>query len=167
MRIPHLPFNLRLGNQGGDRIDHDHTHSSAADEHLRYLKRLLTGIRLRNQQIVDIYPETPGVGGIQRVLGIDEGGYPSLSLSLGYSMQCNRGFSGGFRPVDLDDAAARESPHSQREVQSDGAGRDHGYNELRLILTQPHHRSLAELALDLAERYLQRLLSVHPLPPEQ
>ena len=87
MRIAHLPFDFSTGNKGGDGVDHDDIDGAAADQRLGNFQRLLTGIRLRHEQIVCLDAQFARITKVQRMFGIDECRYPSGFLSLGNGME--------------------------------------------------------------------------------
>ena len=127
------------------------------------LERLLAGVGLRDQEIVEVDAELAGIGRIERMLGIDEGADAALLLGLGDGVQGQRRLARRFRPVDLDDAAARQAADAERDVEPERAGRD-GLDLHRLLaLAEPHDRALAEGALDLRERRVEsfRLVFIH------
>ena len=95
------------------------------------------------------------------MLGVDEGADAALLLGFGDGVQRERGLAGGFGPVDLDHAAARQAADAERDVEAERAGRD-GLDVHRLVvLAEPHDRALAEGALDLRQRGVERLCLVH------
>ncbi|MNM70341.1 hypothetical protein D3C81_819680 [compost metagenome] len=93
MGIPHLAFNFRLRRQGGHRVDDDDVDRVGAHQHVADLQRLFTGIRLGDQQVVDVDAQLGGIDGIQRVLRIDEG--TGLAFLLGFRdhLQGKSGFT--------------------------------------------------------------------------
>ena len=75
-------------------------------------------------------------------------------------MERQRGLAGGFRPVDLDDAPPGDAADAQRHIQR----KRPGGNSLHLhgrVFAQTHHRTLAELLLQLLQRGFQSFLFVH------
>ena len=64
--IAHVAFDLGARDQRGHRVDHDHIHRAGADEGFGDLERLFTGIRLGDEQVVNIHADTwrhrPGRG---------------------------------------------------------------------------------------------------------
>ena len=66
-----------------------------------------------------------------------------------------------FRPVNLDDAAARQAADAERDVEAERAGGDRLDLDRLLVLAEPHDRALAAIPLDLRDRRLQRLLFIH------
>ncbi len=85
---------------------------------------------------------------------------PPRLLRLGDRLERKRGLAGGFRPVDLDHAAARQAadpkamssprePVEMASIFSTGIG------------AQAHDGALAEDPFDLAQRGIQRLVLVH------
>ncbi len=63
MAVAHLAFELGARHQSGDRIDDQHVDRARADQRVGDFERLLAGIGLRDQQIVDIDPQLSGVAG--------------------------------------------------------------------------------------------------------
>jgi hypothetical protein len=94
------------------------------------------------------------------VLGIDEGGDAAELLRLGNDGERERGLARGFRPVDLDHAAARHAADAERDVEAERSGRDDFDVVVGRVVAQQHHRALAELLFDLAEGGGERLLAI-------
>ena len=157
MRIAHLALDLGARHQGGDRIDDQDVDRVGADQGVGDLQRLLAGIGLRDDQIVDVDAQLPGVDRVERMLGVDEGGDAARLLRLGDGVKRQRGLARAFRPVDLDDAAARQAAYAERDVEAERAGGD-GLDLDRLARSEPHRAALAERAVDLRERRIERLL---------
>ena len=84
---------------------------------------------------------------------------PPALLGVGHRVQGDGGLAGGLRPVDLHDPAARQAADAERDVEGDGAGRDH-LERRAGVVAQPHDRALAELLLDVGERGVEGLLAV-------
>ena len=161
LAVAHLAFELGARHQRRDRIDHQHVDRAGAHQRVGDFQRLLAGVGLRDQQVVDIDAELARIDRIERVLGIDEGADAALLLRLGDAMQRQRGLARGFRPVDLDHAAARQAADAERDVEPERAG-GHGLDVHRLpVLAEPHDRALAEAALDLRQRGIKGLRFVH------
>ncbi len=118
MRIAHLAFDLGLGRQRRYRVDHHHVYRPRAHQHVGNLERLLAGIRLRHQQVVDLHAELLRVGRIERVLGIDEGSGAAELLRLGDRLQRQGRLARGFRPIDLDHPSPRQAADTERNVQA-------------------------------------------------
>src|SRR5947208_1369895 len=98
---------------------------------------------------------------LERELGIDEGADAAGLLRLGEAVQRERGFAGGFRPVDLDHAPARQAADAERDVEAERAG---GYRfdlHRLVVLAELHDRALAEGALDLGQRGIKGFRLVH------
>ncbi len=74
VRVAHLALDLGLGRQRRDRVDDDDIDGARAHEHVGDLERLLAGIGLRDQQIIDVDADLAGIKRIERMLGIDERG---------------------------------------------------------------------------------------------
>jgi hypothetical protein len=154
-----------LPRESGDRVDHDHVHRAGAHQHVGDLERLLPRVRLRNQQLVDVDPELGRVLGIERVFGVNERRRAAHLLRLGHHLQRERGLARGFRTVDLDHPAARQTAHAERQIQPERTGGDH-LHVLDRLGVHAHHRALAELLFDLGQGRGQRLrlVLVHRVP---
>ena len=160
MAVAHVALDLGLGNQRGHGVDDHHVDGAGAHQRLADVQRLLAVVRLGHVELVDVHAQLLGVHRIQRVLGVDERGGAAHLLGLRNAVQRHGGLTGGFRPVDLNDAALGQSAHAQREVQLQAARGDDLHLHLARRIAQLHHRALAEVLLNLAQRDLQRLLAI-------
>ena len=151
MLVADVAVDLGAGHQGRHRVDDHHVNAAAADEDLGYLQRLLAEVGLGDEQVVHVHPEAFGVGGVQRVFGVDEGDVAAPALGLGDDVQGQGGLARGLRAVDLRDPAARQAADAQGQVYGENAGGD-DRDVLALVRTQPHDRPLAELPMDLGDR---------------
>ena len=88
------------------------------------------------------------------MLRIDEGGYASGFLCLGDGMDGQGGLTRRLGTVDLDDASAGETAHTEGRVQSDTAGGDH-LHVFYLLVAQFHDGTFAEVFLYLRHGGLQ------------
>ena len=73
MGVAHLAFELRLGDERGHGVDDDDVHRAAADQDLGDLERLLAEVGLGDEEVVDVDADLGRVGGVEGVLGVDEG----------------------------------------------------------------------------------------------
>ena len=142
------------------------TTSTAPDriEQLGDLERLLARVRLGDEQVVDVDADPARVGGVHRVLGVDEGADPAAPLRLRDHVVDERRLARRLGAEDLDDAPARQPADAEREIEREGARRHGADRDLRGV-AHAHHRALAELPLDLAERDVERFLPVHAIHP--
>ncbi|OEI67236.1 putative protein recA [Curtobacterium sp. ER1/6] len=157
--VTHLALDLGTGHERGHRVDDDQVDRPRPDEHVGDLERLLTGVRLRDEQGVDVDTELLGVLRVERVLGVDEGRDATGALRVGDGVQGQGRLTRGLRAVDLDDAAARQPADAERDVEGDRTGRDGGDGGA-LVGAEAHDRALAELPVDLGESGLEGLLAV-------
>ena len=160
LHFAHLALDLGLRRQRRDRVDHDDVHGAGSHQHVGDFERLFAGIRLRNQQFLGIDAEFSGVDRVERVLGVHEGGHTAQFLRLGDDRECERRLARGFRPVNLDHAAARHATDAERDVEGQRSG---GYDfdvVVGRVLAEEHHRALAELLVDLAQRRGESLLAI-------
>ena len=121
---PISPSSSALGVSAATESMTMHVDGAGAHQRVGDLERLLAGVGLRDQQVLDLDAELLGVGRVERVLGVDEGADAAVLLGLGDDVQGERGLAGGFRPVDLDDAAARQAADAERDVEAERAGGD-------------------------------------------
>ena len=160
MGVAHLALDLGLRRQRRDRVDRDDVERAGADEQLRDLERLLAGVGLRDEQVVDVDADLAGVLGVHRVLGVDEGADAAAALGLGDHVVDEGRLARALRPEDLDDASARQPADPEREVEHERAGRDRSDLHLGLV-AHLHDRALAELTLDLPEGDVESFLAIH------
>ena len=99
LAVAHLAFELGARHERGDRIDDEHVDRARAHQRVGDLQRLLAGIGLGNEEIIDIDAELARIDRIERMFGVDEGADAALLLRLRQAMQRQRGLAGGFRPV--------------------------------------------------------------------
>src|SRR3546814_4543030 len=94
------------------------------------------------------------------MLGSPESRGAALLLSTSHRVKCERRLARACRPVDLDDAAARETADAQGDIEPKRAGRN-GLDLDRLARAEAHGRALAEGAVDLRQRGIEGFLLVH------
>ena len=121
---------------------------------------LLSGVGLRDEELVDVDAQLAGVLGVERVLGVDERRDAAGALRVGDRVQGQRRLTRRLRSVDLDDAAARETADAERDIEGDRAG-GHDLDGSALVAAEAHHRALPELPVDLGEGRFQGLLAVN------
>ena len=160
VRVAHLALDLGLRRQRRDRVDRDDGERAGADEQLADLERLLAGVGLRDEQLVDVDADALRVGGIHRVLGVDERADAAAALRLGDHVVDERRLARRLRPEDLDDAAARQPADAERDVERERPRRDGADRDLGLVV-HLHDGALAELTLDLSQHRVECLLAIH------
>ena len=62
------------------------TSRARANQHVGDLERLLD-VGLGDEQLVDIDPDRLGIDRVEGVLGVDEGGDPTVALGLGHDVE--------------------------------------------------------------------------------
>ena len=163
MRVAHLAFDLGPRRERGDRVDHQHVERARADQHVGDFERLLTGVGLRDEQLVGVHADGRGIDRIHRVLGVDVGARAAVALRLGHDVHGERGLTGGLRAEDLDDAAARQAADTQRQVERQRACGDRLDGHVGLV-AHAHDRALTELLLDLTECRVECFFALHRSP---
>ena len=97
---------------------------------------------------------------VERMLCIDECGDAAHLLCFCDRVQCQCRLTGGLRPIDLDDTAARIPADTDRDVQRERTRRDDFDIELVPHLTQTHDRAGTKFLGDLLHRIFQCLLPI-------
>ena len=87
MAVAHVALDLGLGDERCDRVDHHDIDGTGPDQRLDDLERLLAGVGLRDEQVVQIDAELASVDWVEGVLGVDDRRYPTHALSLGDDVQ--------------------------------------------------------------------------------
>ena len=151
-RIPHIPLNFRFGHQRRHRVDDHDVDTARTHQHIGDFERLLSGIRLRDEQIVELDAQLLRIHRIERMLGVDESRRPAEFLHLGDDLKRQRCLAGRFRTVNLDDPPARQAADTQRNVKTERAGRNHLQILFDAALAHFHDRAFAELPFDLGQR---------------
>jgi hypothetical protein len=147
-RHAHLAFEFGLRHQRGDGINHDDVERVRARERFANGQRLFAGIRLRHEQIVQVHAEFFCVGGIERVLGVNERRESAGFLRVGDDVEHQRRFAGRFRPVNFNHASARNAADAEREVERERAGRDDADFDFGLRVAEAHDRAVAVAFVD-------------------
>ena len=158
-RVADLAVQLGAGDQRGHGVHHQHVDGAGADQRLGDVQSLLAGIRLGDQQAVDVHTQGPGIGRFQGVLHVDVSGLAAVALGGGDHVQGQGGLTGGLRPVDLHDPAPGDAPDAKSQVQGERTGGErlhiHGN-----IIAKAHDGALAVVLFDLGNSGLQRLFLV-------
>ena len=153
----HVALDLLLRNERGYGVYYDDLHRAGADKRFRDLESLLSGVRLRNEKLVDIYAERLCVHGIECVLRVDERSLSAELLNLGNRMKCDRCFTARLGSVYLDYSPAGKSSDAERHVKRKRSGRDRADVHLRL-LAHFHYCAVTEAFFDFRYCGVKRLL---------
>src|SRR5829696_1039148 len=150
MRVSHLSLDLSPRYEGRHRVYNDDVQGAGADEGIRYLQGLLTVIWLGKVEVLEVNADSLGVGRVEGVLGVDEGGEASCFLRLGDDVQAKGRLAAGLGTEDLDDATPGDTANAEGDVQGQGAGRNGG-DALAFLVAHAHDRTLPELPLYLGD----------------
>ena len=107
-----------MGVSAATEVDHQHIDGPRPDQGIGDLERLLAGVRLRDEEVVDLDAELPGVDWIERMFGVDEGRDAAFFLCLGNDLKGERGLSRQFRTINLDNAAAGQAADAESDIQA-------------------------------------------------
>ena len=152
--IAHIAFDLGAGHQGGHRVDDHDIHRAGAHQGLDDLERLLAGIGLRNEQVLDIDAAFGCISRIERMFHVDIGCRSAQFLGFSHDVLAEGGLAGGFRAIDLGDAAARDAADAQGDIQRERAGRD-GFDRHMVGIAQQHDRAFTVTFGDVAQGFVQ------------
>ena len=94
---PISPSISARGDEGGDGVDDDDVDGSRAHEHVADLERVLAGVGLRDEDLVDVDAEAGGIAGIEGVLRVDEGDDAAHGLGLGENLEREGGLARSTR----------------------------------------------------------------------
>ncbi len=159
MGVAHLALDLRSRREGRHRVDDHDIQRTRADEHVGDLQGLLAGVRLADEELVDIDPDGLRVHRVHRVLGVDVGANAAVALCFGDHVHGQGGLTRGLRAEDLHDSATGQAADAERNIQGQGAGL-HGLDGHRPLLAHPHDGALAELLVDGRQCDVQCLVAV-------
>ena len=157
--VAHLALNLRTGHQSSHRVHHHHVQRAGAHQSLSDLQRLLAGVRLGDEHLVNVHPQSPGIGGVQSVFRIHKGHLAAGLLGLGNDMEGQGGLTGGLGAVDLNDPPLGDAADAQRQVQGQRTGGDDLHVQVGLV-PQAHNGALAVHLLDVLHGGLNGFLLV-------
>src|SRR3712207_6374203 len=87
MRVPHITLYLSSRHEGGHAVYHDDVEGAAPHQGVGYLEGLFAVVRLGEVEVLEVHADGLGVGGVEGVLGVDEGGEATGPLGLGNDVQ--------------------------------------------------------------------------------
>ena len=122
--VAHIPLNLRPWHERRHGVNNDQVYSATTHQHLGDFQRLLAGIRLRDQQVLNVHTTGTGPHRVERVLCINKGGNPTGLLRRGDGVQCQCRLPAALRAVNLDHSTARQTANPQSNVEGDNTRRD-------------------------------------------
>ena len=153
MRVAHLAFDFSLGNKCRDGVDDNDVNAARTNQHVGNFQRLLTSIRLGDQEVIRVDAKGACIDGIKCVFSVDKCGVSTCFLRAGNCMKRNGRLTGGFRAIDFNDAPPRQTTNSKSDIKSQRTSRDHLHRGTRII-SQSHDRTLTKLLINLREREL-------------
>ena len=156
--VSHLPLELGPGDQRGDAVDDDDVESVGAHEHVGDLQGLLAGVRLRDEERVEVDAEPAGVGRVEGVLRVDEGRDAASLLGVGDDLQGQRRLARCLGAVDLDDPSPGHTADPQRHVEGE-APRGDDADVHPVLFSEIHDGPLTALLVDLLQCEVEGLLS--------
>ena len=122
MTVPHFPVNLRLRYECRNRVYNQNIHRTGTNHRFRNIESLLSGVRLRNIEIINIHTDSLCIAGIQSMLRIYESGNSASLLYFRYGMECQCSFSGRLRSVDFYDSPPWKASGPQCNIHGKRSG---------------------------------------------
>ena len=119
--VAHFAFKLDAGDKGCDRVNDNDVNRARAHEAFGYVERLLAGVRLRDEQTVDIDAQRTGVCRLERVLDVDVCRLAAGLLSRRDDVQRKRCFTRSLGSVYLDDPALGNAAYAESKVERERA----------------------------------------------
>ena len=153
--VAHVALDFGLRDQGGNAVDDDGVNGAAADQLLGDVQRLLGGVGLGDQQVVQVKATAGGVVWIQGVFSVDVGGEAAHALGLGHDVDGKGGLAGRFPAVDLGNTAAGQAADAQGHVQGQRAGGNDVGDKVGDLFVATHHRALAVVFFNTAQGDLE------------
>ena len=147
--IAHFPFNFRPGHQRRHRVHHHHIDGRRPHQLINHFEAHFSGIRLGDEQFVNVHPQRLGIERIEGVFRIHKGRHPTRFLYLGDGMEGDGGFPGTLWAIDFNHAAFGQTT-PQGQIQGERPGRD-GFDLHPAGFAQTHNRPFAIVALNLVE----------------
>ena len=154
MVVAHFTFDLGLRDEGRHGVDDDHVHRARPDQDVGDFQSLLSRIRLRHEEVLDVHTELLGVIDVHGVLRIDKRRHAPRPLRIrGYVERQSR-LPAGFGPIDLRDAAAGDPADADCSIEIERSSGNGRHPDARLR-TDPHDGALAATLLDLRNRKVE------------
>ena len=91
------------------------------------------------------------------MFGIDKGTGSAHFLHFGDDLKRQRGLTGTFRSEDFHNTTARQSPDSERQIQTERAGADNFHVIDVVRIAHAHNRTLTELFFNIGQGRGKRL----------
>ncbi len=80
--VAHFAFDFGARGQRRNRVDDENVDRAGTHQRVGDFKRLFAGIRLRDQEVLQVNAELAGIDRIKRVFSVDEGADATLLLGL-------------------------------------------------------------------------------------
>ncbi len=159
MGVAHLAFDLGTRRECCHRVDDHDVDCAGAHQHVDDLERLLAGVGLADEQLVDVDADGAGVHRVHGVLGVDVGADAAVALRLGHDVHGECGLTRGLRAEDLDHTTTRQTADAEGEVEAQRPCLD-GLDAHRGLFAHPHDGPFAELLVDGCQRHIECLFPI-------
>ena len=85
--VSNLSLNLCTRHEGGDGVYDHNVNGARPDKHVANLERLLAGVWLGDEHLVNVYTDASRITWVKRVLGVNESDNATHSLRLGKDLE--------------------------------------------------------------------------------
>lgn len=111
---------------------------------------MLACVGLADVEGFEVYTDFFCVDGVEGVFHVDEGADAAPFLGFCDHVETEGGFAAGFGAVDFYDSAARNPPHTERNIEGERASGDGLYDHV-LRFAEAHDGAFTEFFLDACE----------------
>ncbi len=94
--VAHFALDFGAGNESRHGVDDDDVDGAGAHERFRDFKRLLAGVRLRNEKGIHVNAERGGIDRVEGMLHVDERGVAAVFLPLARRSAAQASFCRNF-----------------------------------------------------------------------
>ena len=150
MGITHIAINLCLWNKRCNRIDNHNINSTWANHRLSDFKCLLSIIRLRYVEIININTNISCINRIKCMLSINKACNAASFLNLCNCMKSNSCLTTWFWSVNLNNTTFRQSTKSKCNIKTKGTSRYNLNIHICTRIAQLHNGTLAVSLLNLS-----------------
>ena len=149
MSVTHFTINFRFRHQSRYGVNYNDIYCTTANKSFRNLKSLFSIIWLRNQQIIDIYPQVASIYRIHRMLRINKCCNATLFLSFCYSMKSYCCFTRRFWTVDFNYTTTREATYTNSNIDSKRTRGNHLYIHAICRFAKTHNSTFTKIFFNL------------------
>ena len=123
--VAHIAFNLCLGRQSRNGVNDNEVNGARTNQVVGNFQRLLTVVRLGNNQVLRIYTQFLCVETVKRVLCINEGCDTACFLRFRDGVEGEGSLTRRFWSIDFNHTTAGIATDTEGHIQAQRARRNH------------------------------------------